>query len=100
MRIHIETVCILKDQSVLDISDIMEHHGSIISNFTFELEDLTIEQAFLIYDSCCLLSFGCRTLMFESIFVQSNPLAVAIGLNFLFSKASFSVNIDSLVCRR
>ena len=52
---------------------------STISNFTFELEeDLTIEQASLICDSCCLLSFGCRTLMLGSIFVQSNPLAVAI----------------------
>ena len=73
---------------------------STISIFTFELEDdLITEQASSICDSCCLLSFGCRTLMFESIFVQSNPLAVAIDWT-LFSKASFSVNIDSLVWRR
>jgi hypothetical protein len=51
---------------------------SIISNFTFELEeDLTIEQAFLIHDSCSSVCFGYRTL-FKSIFVWSNPLVVAM----------------------
>jgi len=52
---------------------------STISNFNFELEeDLTIEQAFLINDSCSSVCFGYRTWMFKSIFVWSNPLVVAM----------------------
>ena len=60
MRIDIGTVCFEKIRASWIFSDIMERHGIYDQYFTFELEDLTVEQAFLIHDSCSVCS-GCRT---------------------------------------